>query len=82
MCRIHSRDPLSQKKSEGVQELTLPAYTELHCISNFTFLRGASFPEELVSTADLLGYSALAITDECSFSGIVRAHVAAKKKNI
>ena len=54
------------------------AYAELHCLTNFTFLRGASHPEELVERAHELGYSALAITDECSFAGIVRAHVAAK----
>ncbi|MGB5346084.1 MAG: error-prone DNA polymerase [Woeseia sp.] len=56
----------------------VPAYAELHALSNFTFLRGASHPEELVETAAELGYSALAITDECSISGIVRAHTAAK----
>ena len=56
----------------------LPAYAELHCLSNFTFLRGASHPEELVHRAAALGYSALALTDECSLAGIVRAHVAAK----
>ena len=56
----------------------LPAYAELHCLSNFTFLRGASHPEELVKRAAGLGYSALAITDECSLAGVVRAHVAAK----
>jgi len=54
-------------------------YAELHAISNFTFLRGASHPEELVETAASLGYEALAITDECSMSGIVRAHMAAKE---
>jgi error-prone DNA polymerase len=54
-------------------------YAELHCISNFTFLRGASHPEELVARAQELGYEALAITDECSLAGIVRAHVEAKK---
>ncbi|MDH3304522.1 MAG: error-prone DNA polymerase [Gammaproteobacteria bacterium] len=53
-------------------------YAELHALSNFTFLRGASHPEELVETAAKLGYTALAITDECSMSGIVRAHSAAK----
>jgi error-prone DNA polymerase len=53
-------------------------YAELHALSNFTFLRGASHPEELVESAAELGYGALAITDECSVSGIVRAHVAAK----
>ena len=56
----------------------LPAYAELHCLSNFSFLRGASHPEELVERARTLGYTAVAITDECSFSGIVRAHLAAK----
>src|SRR5712664_2668769 len=56
----------------------LPAYAELHCLSNFTFLRGASHPEELVRRAAGLGYSALAVTDECSLAGIVRAYVAAK----
>ncbi|MDH5456656.1 MAG: error-prone DNA polymerase, partial [Gammaproteobacteria bacterium] len=54
-------------------------YAELHALSNFTFLRGASHPEELVKTAAALGYEALAITDECSMSGIVRAHAAAKE---
>ncbi|MBF6571726.1 MAG: error-prone DNA polymerase, partial [Candidatus Binataceae bacterium] len=56
-----------------------PEYAELHCLSNFTFLRGASHPEELVERAAALGYAALALTDECSFAGIVRAHVAAKR---
>jgi error-prone DNA polymerase len=54
-------------------------YAELHCLSNFTFLRGASHPEELVERAHALGYAALALTDECSLAGIVRAHVAAKE---
>jgi len=53
----------------------LPDYAELHCITNFSFQRGASTPEELVERAYQLGYSALAITDECSVAGIVRAHV-------
>ncbi len=61
---------------------SLPTYTELHCLSNFTFLRGASHAEELVARAKALGYSALAITDECSFAGVVRAHVAAKQHGL
>ena len=56
-----------------------PNYAELHCISNFSFLRGASHPEELVNHAHELGYTALALTDECSLAGIVRAHLAARK---
>ena len=56
----------------------LPAYAELHCLSNFSFLRGASHPEELVERAKSQGYAALALTDECSLAGAVRAHLAAK----
>lgn len=56
----------------------LPGYAELHCVSNFSFLRGASHAEELAARAQELGYTALAITDECSFAGLVRAHVTAK----
>ncbi|HYD79206.1 MAG TPA: error-prone DNA polymerase [Paucimonas sp.] len=56
----------------------LPAYAELQCASNFTFLRGASHAEELAARAAQLGYRALAITDECSVAGVVRAHGAAK----
>ena len=55
---------------------TLPAYAELHCLSNFSFLRGASHPEELVTQAAAQGYAALALTDECSLAGVVRAHLA------
>ena len=55
------------------------AYAELHCLSNFSFQRSASQPEELVARAHALGYSALAITDECSVAGVVRAHSVARK---
>jgi len=51
-------------------------YAELHSVSNFSFLRGASHPEELINQAATLGYEALALTDECSLAGVVRAHVA------
>ena len=54
------------------------SYAELLCASNFSFQRGASHPYELVGRAKELGYAALAITDECSLAGIVRAHDAAK----
>ncbi len=59
-----------------------PDYAELHCITNYSFLRGASHPEELVERAAALGYSAIAITDECSMAGVVKAHVAAKDCNL
>jgi len=58
------------------------AYAELYCLSNFSFLTGASHPEELVLTAEQLGYQAIAITDECSVAGVVRAHHIIKTKNL
>ncbi|MFI4926563.1 MAG: PHP domain-containing protein, partial [Burkholderiales bacterium] len=57
----------------------LPEYAELHCLSSFSFQRGASHPQELVRRASELGYAALAITDECSVAGVVRAHAEARK---
>ena len=57
----------------------LPEYAELHCLSNFSFQRGASHPGELVERAARLGYAALAITDECSVAGVVRAWLAARQ---
>ena len=60
----------------------LPAYAELHALSNFSFQRGASHAEELVERAAALGYSAIAITDECSVAGVVRAHGEAKKHGL
>ena len=56
-----------------------PRYAELHCTTNFSFLRGGSHPDELVLKAHALGYSALAITDHSTLAGIVRAHGAAKQ---
>lgn len=58
------------------------SYAELFCQSNFTFLEGASHPEELVTQANFLGYSALAITDECSVAGVVRAYTAIKQHRL
>src|SRR5271154_2279443 len=55
-----------------------PRYAELHALSNFSFLRGASHPAELITRAQALGYRALALTDECSLAGAVRAHEAAR----
>ena len=57
-------------------------YAELHCVSNFSFLRGASHAEELVERAQALGYAALAVTDECSLAGVVRAHLAARGSSL
>ena len=58
--------------------MATPDYAELHAISNFSFQRGASHPQELVERAHALGYRALALTDECSVAGVVKAHLAAK----
>ena len=57
-------------------------FAELHCRSAFSFLTGASQPEELVARAVALGYQALAITDDCSLAGVVRAHQAAQEHNL
>lgn len=60
----------------------MSAYAELFALSSFSFLRAASQPAELVSRAAELGYEALALTDECSLAGIVRAHQAAKSHGL
>ncbi|WP_407716112.1 DNA polymerase III subunit alpha [Comamonas testosteroni] len=65
--------PVAQGMSRGPL-----AYAELHCLSHFSFLRGASSPAELVYRAKSLGYAALALTDECSVAGAVRAFEAAR----
>jgi len=65
-----------------IKALNQSIYAELHALSNFTFLRGASRPEELVEQAAKLDYQAIAITDECSLAGVVKAHVAARYHSI
>lgn len=60
----------------------LPDYAELHALSNFSFQRGASHAQELAERASELGYQALAITDECSVAGVVRAHEVAKEMGL
>ncbi|NKB97820.1 MAG: DNA polymerase III subunit alpha [Pseudomonadales bacterium] len=57
-------------------------FAELHTITNYSFLRGASHPEELVKQAHKLGYRAIAITDECTYAGLVKAHLTAKDLGI
>ncbi len=58
------------------------SYAELHCLSSYSFLRGASHPHELVERASHCGYRALAVTDECSLAGVVKAHVAASETGL
>ncbi len=57
-------------------------YTQLHTTTNFTFLTGASHPQEMVARAAELGYQAIAITDECSLAGTVKAFAAAQEYKI
>ena len=57
-------------------------YTELQVTTNFSFLRGASHPEEIVEYAAQLGYAQVAITDRNTLAGVVRAHVAAIRQGI
>src|SRR5437773_8382667 len=60
----------------------MAGYVELECKTNYSFLRGASHPAELVARAAELEYSALAITDHNSVAGVVRAHGAAKSAGL
>jgi error-prone DNA polymerase len=74
--------PKTRRLPDGPVRTGRPAasgrYAELFCKSNFSFLEGASHPEELVPRAAELGLHALAVTDHNTLAGVVRAHVAAK----
>ncbi len=69
------------KKTPASPYVELP-YAELHVRSAFSFLEGASIPEEMVRQAALLGYRAIAITDRNTLAGVVRAHCEAKEHDI
>ncbi|WP_051709660.1 error-prone DNA polymerase [Andreprevotia chitinilytica] len=71
-----------QSPTSSAIAIGLPDYAELHCLSNFSFQRGASRASELAERAKSMGYAALAVTDECSLAGIVRAHQAAKEAGL
>jgi error-prone DNA polymerase len=80
-------DPQPSKREPQVRRVVparagAPHYAELHCLTNFSFLEGASHPDELVQRAAELGYAALAVTDRNSLAGVVRAHVAAKEAGL
>ncbi|MDO5506039.1 MAG: error-prone DNA polymerase [Pseudoxanthomonas suwonensis] len=68
--------------AEAAADDDLPGYAELHCLSAFSFQRGASTADELFERAKRLGYDALAITDECSLAGIVRALEASERHDL
>src|SRR6185295_16728528 len=74
--RVMQRMQTTRPAADAVH--TPASYAELHCLSNFSFQRGASSAQELFDRAKKLGYTALAITDECSLAGIVRAYEASK----
>ena len=61
---------------------SVPPYAELRVTSNFSFLRGASHPDEMVDRAAELGYRALALTDRNTLAGVVRAHEAAQRTGL
>ncbi|MBS0430199.1 MAG: error-prone DNA polymerase, partial [Proteobacteria bacterium] len=74
LARVAANEPMAPPEPGAVPVADgLPDYTELHCLSNFSFQRGASHPWELAVRAWSLGYRGLAITDECSVAGVVRA---------
>ena len=77
-----SSRPASSRRRGSAAPRQSYAFAELHSISNYSFLRGASHPEELVRRASELGYEAIAITDECSLAGVVKAHQAARELGI
>ena len=79
-ARVMERMQTTRPQVEAV--LAPAGYAELHCLSNFSFQRGASSAQELFERAKKLGLAALAITDECSLAGIVRAYEASKDTGV
>jgi error-prone DNA polymerase len=82
---LSKRRPAIERSAIGdsaVSGAGLPGYAELRSKTNFSFLEGASHPDELVARAAELGYRALAITDRHSLAGVVRAHSAAKQAGL
>ncbi|MDY1032515.1 error-prone DNA polymerase [Stenotrophomonas sp. CFBP8980] len=77
-----TRERLAAANDDVQHEDMLPAYAELHCLSDFSFLRGAASAEELFTRAHQCGYEALAITDECSLAGIVRGLEASRATGV
>jgi len=72
--------PVDTGRARETRRPSVPRYAELRCHSCFSFLEGASHPEELVARAADLGLSALALTDVNGLYGIVRAHGEAKRR--
>ncbi len=80
--KYHEHPLKNDGKAPSKESQTLWPYVELHCKTNFSFLRGASHPDELVNRADELGYRGLAVTDRNTLAGVVRMHIAAKNTKL
>src|SRR5262245_8106784 len=75
-AKLYTPAPVPDRPSEAAPPVRA---VELHCKTNFSFLEGASHPDELVNQAARLGYTGLAVTDRNTVAGVVRAHVAVKQ---
>ncbi|MDD9909889.1 MAG: error-prone DNA polymerase [Ahrensia sp.] len=87
MSRPRENPPITFKRPDTgkrppASKPTAPAYTELQCVSNFSFLHGASHPGELVIQAKALGHTAIGIADRNTLAGVVRAHTEAKREDM
>jgi error-prone DNA polymerase len=80
MTRSRYRSVRRRRRTLGGMPVDQPAYAELHCLSHFSFQRGASSADELFERAKKIGYRALAITDECTLAGVVRALQASERE--
>src|SRR5829696_750758 len=81
MSNVHIFPVPLDKGHPKIPGLPTPAYAELAVTSNFSFLRGASHPEEMVQQAKILGLTAIGIADRNSVAGVVRLHMAAEQLN-
>ena len=89
MSRPSENPPIPFKRPKNThgdavtkQHADAPAYAELQCLTNFSFLKGASHPGEMVIQAKTLGHTAIGIADINTLAGVVRAHAEAKKEGI
>ncbi len=88
MSRPRENPPIPLKRPPGTRRISRskkthsPSYAELQCVSNFSFLHGASHPGEMVIQAKALGHTAIGIADRNTLAGVVRAHAQAKKEGI
>ena len=80
--RRHRKESVPQPPDPKPPSRENPAYAELAVTSNYSFLRGASHPSELVTAAAALGLAAIGVADRNSLAGVVRAHVAAKQAGL